>query len=74
VICFIEKNSPHEVNAKIGVYVGRVRRGQADVPVAPVQAAPADLASRLRDLAKLRDGGILSSEEFERAKSQLLAA
>jgi hypothetical protein len=74
VICFIEKSSPHEVTAKLGPYLARVRRSQAAATPAPAQAASTDLATQLRDLAKLRDEGILSPEEFEQAKSQLLAA
>jgi len=44
---------------------------------APVEAAPAaapqdDLAAQLESLAKLRDQGILTEEEFSAKKAQLL--
>jgi putative oligomerization/nucleic acid binding protein len=48
------------------------------VPVAPAPAlAPAaaagdDLVSKLTELAKLRDSGVLSQEEFEQAKALVL--
>jgi len=45
-------------------------------PVAPASApAPApgdDLVSKLTELAKLRDSGVLSQEEFEQAKALVL--
>jgi hypothetical protein len=51
-------------------------------PPAPVAAAPAspapapaagdDLVSKLTELAKLRDSGVLSQEEFEQAKALVL--
>ena len=45
-------------------------------PVAPAAApAPAagdDLISKLTELAKLRDSGVLSQEEFEQAKALVL--
>lgn len=44
-----------------------------NVPVAPVQAAPAfDLADQLQKLASLRDAGILTEDEFQAKKTQLL--
>ena len=45
-------------------------------PVAAAPAAPAaggDLISKLKDLAALKEQGILSEEEFAAAKAQLLA-
>jgi len=52
---------------------------QAAPPPAPVAPAPApapaggdDLVSKLTELAKLRDSGVLSEEEFEQAKALVL--
>lgn len=52
---------------------------QAAPPPAPVAPAPApapaggdDLVSKLTELAKLRDSGVLSQEEFEQAKALVL--
>ena len=39
----------------------------------PAAAAPSDdLVSKLTELAKLRDSGVLSQEEFEQAKALVL--
>ena len=39
---------------------------------APAPAAGDDLVSKLTELAKLRDSGVLSQEEFEQAKALVL--
>jgi len=39
---------------------------------APVPAAGDDLVSKLTELAKLRDSGVLSQEEFEQAEALVL--
>jgi hypothetical protein len=41
-------------------------------PVAPAAAPQDDLVSQLEALAKLRDQGILTDEEFSAKKAQLL--
>jgi hypothetical protein len=46
----------------------------APPPAAATGAPPGDLVSQLTDLAKLRDAGVLSSEEFDAAKAKLLAS
>jgi Short C-terminal domain len=49
---------------------------QQYAPPPPPAAAPAgggDVVSQLTELAKLRDAGVLSPEEFEAAKAKLLA-
>jgi hypothetical protein len=45
------------------------------VPAAPEPspAQPSDLVAQLAQLAQLRDAGALSEEEFQQAKSRLLA-
>lgn len=52
---------------------------QAGQPEAPAQAAPAqpaapqgDYTAELEKLAKLRDDGVISAEDFEAKKKQLL--
>jgi hypothetical protein len=48
---------------------------QADAPAAAAPAAPAgedDLATQLESLARLRDQGILTEEEFAAKKAQIL--
>jgi hypothetical protein len=40
---------------------------------APVAPAPPSVDDKLRSLAKLRDDGIISAEEFEAKKAELLA-
>lgn len=45
---------------------------QSLAPV-PAAAPSEDLVSKLAELGRLRDSGVLSPEEFETAKSRLLA-
>jgi Short C-terminal domain len=42
-------------------------------PAQPAQAAPADPVERLSELARLRDQGALTDEEFTSAKARILA-
>jgi hypothetical protein len=42
-------------------------------PPAPAAGGGTDVVSQLTELAKLRDAGVLSPEEFEAAKAKLLA-
>jgi hypothetical protein len=42
-------------------------------PPAPSAGGGTDVVSQLTELAKLRDAGVLSPEEFEAAKAKLLA-
>jgi hypothetical protein len=50
--------------------------GQQAAPAAPPPSAPAGatVAEQLKQLAELRDSGVLTPEEFEREKQKLLAA
>jgi hypothetical protein len=45
---------------------------EAQAPVAPPAAAEPDYAAELTQLAQLRDQGILTPEEFEAKKKQIL--
>jgi hypothetical protein len=47
----------------------------AAAPPPPPAAAPAgdDLTTKLKELASLKDAGVLSDEEFAAAKAKLLA-
>jgi hypothetical protein len=45
---------------------------QAAAPPAPAAGAEPDYMAELEELAKLRDQGILSPEEFEAKKKQIL--
>lgn len=50
------------------------QQAEAAAQAAPAAAAPAedDLAAQLESLAKLRDQGILTDEEFSAKKAQIL--
>lgn len=48
-------------------------RRSAPAAPPPVSAEEPDLVTQLKDLAKLRDKGSLSPEEFDAAKKKLLA-
>jgi hypothetical protein len=50
---------------------GYAQEAYAPPPPAPAQA-PADPVAQLRELAKLRDEGILTDEEFSMEKRKLL--
>jgi hypothetical protein len=43
-------------------------------PAAPAAAAAPSLADQLKQLADLKESGVLSDEEFEAAKQKLLAS
>jgi Short C-terminal domain len=45
---------------------------QAAAQPAPAPAAEPDYASQLEELAKLRDQGVITAEDFEAKKKQLL--
>jgi hypothetical protein len=47
------------------------RQQQAEVPAAAPAAAP-DYTAELETLAKLRDDGVITAEDFEAKKKQLL--
>jgi membrane protease subunit (stomatin/prohibitin family) len=49
---------------------------QAAAPAAPVEAAPSsdDLIDKLKELATLKDQGILTDAEFDAQKAKILAA
>ena len=54
---------------------GRGRRTQATTPGLPPKGAsePEDVAEQLRKLGELRDEGVITPEDFERKKAELLA-
>jgi hypothetical protein len=45
---------------------------QAPPPSAPEAPAEEDMVGKITQLAKLRDSGVLSDEEFSAAKAKLL--
>jgi Short C-terminal domain len=60
--------------ARTTVVVGLSRRQQAkpQQPAAGQPAAPADPIARLRELAALKDQGVLTEEEFTAQKARIL--
>lgn len=46
----------------------------ADSPAAPAAQAPADPAERIRQITELRDQGILTPEEFEAKRAEIIAS
>ncbi len=48
--------------------------GQAAASAPPAAAPAATTAEQLKQLAELRDSGVLTPEEFEREKQKVLAA
>jgi hypothetical protein len=54
-------------SARIGAFASSARR-----PSQPSAPPSADIPDQIRKLAKLKDDGIISSEEFEAKKTELL--
>jgi Short C-terminal domain len=50
----------------------QLRRDAAATPPQPAAAAPPDPMEQLQKLAQLRDQGIITAEEFEAKKTELL--
>ena len=46
----------------------------AQQPVAPISAAAPDMVTQLKELAGLKDQGILTEEEFAAQKAKILAS
>jgi hypothetical protein len=65
---------PKQRAVEIGDYV-RTRAGERPAEAAPTpeSAAPPDAMDQLRKLAELRDAGVLTPEEFEAKKTELLS-
>ena len=63
--------SPSWLRAKLTPFLRRAGIGSREEGSAP---AVADLGSRLRDLAALRDEGLLTEDEFVQQRARLLAA
>lgn len=60
--------------SEIGDYVRtRVSGGPSTPAAAPVATAPDSPSEQLKKLAELRDAGILTNEEFEAKKAEILA-
>jgi hypothetical protein len=55
--------------------MGQQQPQYQEAPAPAPAAAPAgdDLASKIQDLAKLKDQGVLTDEEFSAAKAKLIA-
>jgi Short C-terminal domain len=74
----VDKKSPVEIRAKLGPIfkefgVKLVDNAGAPSPVGNTStASTSDLAQRLRELAALRDDGLLTEEEFNIQKSRIL--
>lgn len=52
--------------------VTRDRQQPASAPIAPPAGGPTGIAGELRQLAELRDAGVLTPDEFEAQKARLL--
>lgn len=57
--------------AVVGSAVSR-NKGSDDAPAQPAPAAQSDMASQLQELQALKDQNILTQEEFDAKKKQIL--
>ena len=55
-------------------WAGQEQAQYAQQPVAPVTAAAPDMVTQLKELAGLKDQGILTEEEFAAQKAKILAS
>jgi hypothetical protein len=71
-----DANSIRTMNEIVSAGKSAIARSNSESTPAPASQAPStgspDLATQLANLAQLRDSGVLSEEEFEKAKGKLL--
>ncbi|MBA2634217.1 MAG: SHOCT domain-containing protein [Chloroflexi bacterium] len=72
VIFATPKLTEPELRAKLSGIVAASRTRGVSHGNSEAQHVPDDPVTRLRDLAQLRDDGIISTEEFEEKKRDLL--
>jgi len=71
---FASRDQEIAANRAEGYYQGMEQAaGQAPPPPPPAAAAQVDVVAQLKELAELRDQGILTDEEFAAQKAKLLA-
>jgi hypothetical protein len=77
----VNRHAQNKAAEKEQAAANEAQQAAAPPPPAPVAPAPApapanaagdDVVSKLTELAKLRDSGVLSQEEFEQAKALVL--
>ena len=77
----VNRHAQNKAAEKEQAAANEAQQAAAPPPPPPAAAAPAaapapaagdDLISKLTELAKLRDSGVLSQEEFEQAKALVL--
>jgi Short C-terminal domain len=77
----VNRHAQNKAAEKDQAAANEAQQAAAPPPPAPVAPAPApapanaagdDVVSKLTELAKLRDSGVLSQEEFEQAKALVL--
>jgi hypothetical protein len=72
---FAERDQQIAANRGAGFYQGTQAAAAQSAPLPPPPAAPqVDVASQLKELAALRDQGILTDDEFAAQKAKILNA
>lgn len=73
VIFFVDKKSPMELRTKLAKVISSVKQaGVAAQTQASKQASQGSVADELTKLANLKEQGILTQEEFDKKKAELL--
>lgn len=71
VIFFIDKKSPMELRTKLAKVISKVKQAGVVAQVSQ-QSSQGSVADELTKLAKLKEQGVLTQEEFDKKKSELL--
>ncbi|MCQ4120396.1 SHOCT domain-containing protein [Rhodococcus tibetensis] len=68
------KDADEQARADQAAQQAYAEQQAAQAPPAPASAGGDDLVSRIQELARMKDAGILTDEEFAAAKAKLLGS
>ena len=72
LVLFIADATPQDVAARLQVVVARLKEAANKAAPAPAALPSSDLVSQIKELAALREQGVISDAEFAAAKAKLL--
>ena len=72
LVLFMGDATPEDVAARLQVVVTRLKEAANSVAPAPITSPPIDLVSQIKELAALREQGVISEAEFAAAKAKIL--
>lgn len=71
-VIFVKKQMPGFEALRTTIETAIADRGRPAAPTAPAVAAPPDHLAQLKQLAEIRDAGVVSDAEFEAKKAEIL--